>query len=117
MPWANITDIVRLYVFDRELRLICTDAIERLEVAIRCRMIYEFSTRYGTNWYEDANLYHTGFQQTSTKVYQELARTGEVFIKHYKSKYTQPANPPAWMTIEILSFGQLSRMYKNLKAR
>jgi abortive infection bacteriophage resistance protein len=50
------------------------------------------------------------------KVTEELQRSKENFILHYRSKYTNPVNPPAWMALEVLSFGQLSIMYKNLKA-
>ncbi|GGB26320.1 hypothetical protein GCM10011511_57850 [Puia dinghuensis] len=94
------------------------DAIERIEVAIRCKIIYEFSTRYGNNWYEDRTLYskESAFTKTVSKIEEELDRTSENFIRHYKEKYGDPPNPPAWMALEILSFGQLSIMYKNLKA-
>ena len=41
---------------------------------------------------------------------------GESFITHYKSKYTDPINPPSWMVFETLSFGTLSLLYEALKA-
>lgn len=51
-----------------------------------------------------------------SKVDEELNRSRENFIVHYRKKYTSPQNPPAWMALEVLSFGQLSIMYKSLKA-
>ena len=42
--------------------------------------------------------------------YYDTGRTND-----YKSKYFSPENPPAWMTIEIASFGQLSMLFKNLR--
>jgi abortive infection bacteriophage resistance protein len=116
MPWASFERVIRLYVFDRELRLICLDAIERIEVAIRCQISHEYSLLYGNNWYEDPKLYiNEGlYVKTIKKVHEEINRTGEVFIRHYKTKYTSPINPPSWMTIEVLSFGQISKLYKNL---
>ena len=118
MPWASLNRVIELYAFDRQLRLICLDAIERIEVAVRCRISHEYSIRHGNNWYEDESLYinKTDFEKTCKKIKDELGNTKEIFIQHYRSKYTIPKNPPSCMTIEILSFGQLSRMFKTLKS-
>lgn len=45
----------------------------------------------------------------------EIEKTSEVFIRHYKANYNQPENPPAWMILELASFGQISTLYKNLR--
>ncbi len=118
MPWATLERVVRLYHFDRELRFICMDAIERIEVALRSKIVFEYSIRHGANWYEDPKYYIKvdGYNKTLKKINEELNRTKEVFIQHYNGKYTNPKNPPAWMTLEVLSFGQLSIMFKNLIA-
>lgn len=42
--WENVYN---LYVFDRKLRLLVFDAIERLEVAARTQIIYQLSHKYG----------------------------------------------------------------------
>ena len=114
---TSFEKIFSLYLFDRELRLIAIDAIERIEISLRCKIIYEFSTRYGNNWYEDEAMYSNKniFNGLMYALDKELNRTKETFILHYKHKYTDPPNPPAWMALEVLSFGQLSNMYKNLK--
>ncbi len=114
MPWATFEGVMNLYRFDRELRVIVLDAIERIEVALRCKIAYEYCTRYGANWYEDSCLYKRGYGIVMKKMREELARTKEAFIQHYYKKYTSPTHPPSWMAIEILSFGQLSMMFKNL---
>lgn len=118
MPWATFERVVRAYVFDRELRLICLDAIERIEVSVRCRISQEYTMRHGNNWFEDAALYtnHYNYTQTLSKINSEIGYSKEVFVQHYKNKYTNPVNPPSWMTMEILSFGTLSKMYKELKS-
>ncbi|WP_339374439.1 Abi family protein, partial [Picosynechococcus sp. PCC 7002] len=38
----------------------------------------------------------------------------EEFIGHYRNNYTNPLLPPSYMALEIIAFGQLSRMYTNL---
>ena len=40
-PGTSIRTIWDLYVFDRKLRLLVMDAIERIEVAVRTRLAYE----------------------------------------------------------------------------
>jgi len=115
MPWASFNRVMQLYIYDRELRGILLDAIERIEVALRCRIVYEYCHQHGTNWYEDSSLFlrqHPKFIQLMDK---EIKNSKETFIQHYKSKYTNPIKPPAWMAMEVLSFGQLSTMFKNLK--
>ena len=51
----------------------------------------------------------------SADVIHEVDRSNEDFIGHYKAKYAKPVNPPAWMTLEVVSFGTLSRLYELLK--
>jgi abortive infection bacteriophage resistance protein len=115
MPWATFNRVVRLYVFDRELRNILLDAIERIEVALRCRIVYEYCHKYGNNWYEDSSLFLGNHNRFMELLNNELKKSKEHFVQHYFKKYTTPPNPPAWMAMEVLSFGQLSTMFKNLK--
>jgi abortive infection bacteriophage resistance protein len=116
MPWATFDRVMDLYIYDRELRGILLDAIERVEVALRCRIVYEYCRSYGNNWYENPALFLRQHGRFMLLINKELASTKEVFIQHYFTKYTHPANPPGWMAMEVLSFGQLSIMYKNLKS-
>lgn len=114
---VTFEQIKNLYVFDREFRLLIFDAIERIEIAFRAQLIYHYSLAHGSNWFENESHFmkpehYSGFV---SKLKNELRQTNEVFIRHYTSKYTDPATPPAWMSLEIMSFGQLSKLYKNLK--
>ena len=45
----------------------------------------------------------------------KTARRPEVFIKHYLDNYGSPSNPPAWMSFELLTMGDLSHLYKGLR--
>ncbi len=118
---TTFQNILDLYVFDRELRLLVFDAIERIEVGIKTQLIYQLSHKYGAHWYTNAQL----FKKTSrVDVCEELKslvvhakhqKNPETFIKHYFDRYQQPDLPPAWMTIELLTFGQISRLFKHLK--
>ena len=44
-----------------------------------------------------------------------MNRSNEEFIKHYYDKYGIPELPPSWMSLEVVSFGTLSRLYQSLK--
>lgn len=113
---TSFEQIVNLYTFDRQLRLLIFDAIERIEIAFRCQVIYRFSIQYGPNWYLDNNNFRNQirFNRLRDSISNEIDQSREVFIDHYKRKYSSPVYPPAWMTLEILSFGQLSVLFKTL---
>jgi abortive infection bacteriophage resistance protein len=110
---STFDDVAGLYIFDRKLRLIMMDAIERFEVSLRTSLTYEISHRYGPFGYADATNFHPRFNHAA--LMKELAATEsksqETFLGHYRSKYTSEALLPLWMASELLSFGWLSRIY------
>ncbi len=126
---TTFDDVLSLYLFDRELRLLVFDAIERIEVAIRAQMIYTLANKYkDSHWQDNAALFkppytnhRTGktvhvYADTQDFIQKQLhAKHPEVFVKHYRRKYNEPQNPPAWMSIELLTIGQLSRLFTTLK--
>jgi abortive infection bacteriophage resistance protein len=111
-------EIIELYIFDRELRLLLMDAIERIEIAIRTQIIYEFSMRYDSHWFMDERKFinRHQFKRDFESLEREVNRSTETFIRHYKDKYATPPMPPAWMSLEVTSFGLLSKFYENLKS-
>ena len=44
---------------------------------------------------------------------EELRRTREEFIIEHSAKYTEPDVPPVWKTLEVTSFGTLSKLFCN----
>ena len=127
-PNTNFKQIIDTYSFDRELRLLVFDCIERIEVAIRTQMVYTMSMHYNdSHWQDNQNLFitpyynkignlvdpYSDFQSIISKA--KTARTPEVFIKHYVATYSKPSNPPSWMCLELLTMGELSHLYRGLK--
>ena len=110
-------DIIQLYNFDRDLRFLIFDAIERIEVALRTQIIYQFALVYGAHWHLNPVLYnnHVYFAQHIASLQKEIDRSNETFIKHYKDTYSIPREPPSWMGLEVTSMGLLSKIFKNLK--
>jgi abortive infection bacteriophage resistance protein len=114
---VTFEQILELYVFDRKLRMLVFDGLEKIEISLRTKIIYNYALVYGSHWHENINLYWNTnrFIRDVNKLYEEIDRSNETFIKHYKNKYTQPPNPPAWMSLEVASIGLLSKLFENLK--
>jgi abortive infection bacteriophage resistance protein len=114
---VSFDDIIALYEFDHKLRLLVFDALEKIEIALRTKIIYYMSMSYKGSWFENSSLFrnHFRFVKDSEKLNKEIHRSQETFIKHYKTKYSNPANPPAWMSLEVTSMGLLSKFFENIK--
>src|SRR5690554_5939805 len=54
---VSIEDIMELYTFDRHLRLLIFDAVERIEIALRTQIIYQWALLNGSHWHLQQNLY------------------------------------------------------------
>ena len=113
---VSFEEIYSLYDFDSQLRKLLFNAIEKIEIALRTKIIYHFAESYGSHWqleqkiYRDPNRFITQIQSLN----DELGRSDETFIKHYFNKYSSPTQPPSWMSIEVASLGLLSKIYQNL---
>ena len=115
-PKSSFDQILNLYIFDRQLRLIVLEAIERLEVAIRICWANELSiaTQDAHAYLHPKNFKNVHkHQKCLDKVQDELKNSSERFIVHYFEKYTDPKLPPIWAMVETLSFGGLSHWYQN----
>lgn len=114
---TSFDDIINLYTFDRKLRLILFDAIERVEIALRSKLVYYLSIELDQWWFENKDNFHNHsfFKESLKEIDKELNRTKEVFIKSHYEKYGNKQRPPAYKTLEVISFGCLSKLYSNLK--
>lgn len=113
---SSFENALSLYYFDKELRALVFTAIQSCEIAFRTQMIHHVSMVHGAFWFANStiaksqSLYYANMQT----IEKELSRTKEEFIKEHYEKYTSPAYPPAWKTLEVLSFGTISKLYSNL---
>lgn len=132
-PGTTFDDILRLYVFDRHLRLLVLDGIERIEVAVRANLTDVMATSTGdSHWYTQLNHFRNqGAQsellsQLTHRCEAQLRRPAEEpgddvtypgALEHYLTHYGQPVLPPSWLMVEMLTIGQLQHMISNLKMR
>jgi len=115
-PNADFETAFALYKFDRELRQLILSELEKIEIAVRSQIAYSLSTVHGSFWLEDETLFAetNKYHSTIAKIQSELERSDEEFVITFKENYSNPL-PPAFITLEITSFGALSRLYENLK--
>lgn len=129
-PGTTFRNILDLYRFDRELRLLAMDAIERIEVAVRTVIVNEMAVKHGPHWFMDADhfdgtsrsLRHSELLDHLDAEFKISAggtrphrRHHEVFINHYFDTYTSPYLPPIWMISETLTLGMWSKIFANIK--
>jgi abortive infection bacteriophage resistance protein len=114
-PNASFEQILELYIFDRKLRLLVMDAVERIEVAVKAAISNVASVNHGSHWFLREEFFTTKFKHASflEKVKKDIsANKSEVFIQHYNNNYCDPELPPSWMVFEMLSLGTVSLIYK-----
>lgn len=113
---SSFDDVYSLYLFDRCLRQLIVKELEKIEIAVRAKMIYTLSHQFGPYWYTDASFFNNQQKHVATisKISDEYGRSDAQFIKAFRKKYTDPL-PPAWTAFEIISFGSISRLYAQFK--
>lgn len=121
-------DAVALYIFDKDLRLMALDALERIERAIRVDVAHllgqrdsfahhdplQFYSNFGSNTIAHGrNAGKTQHQLWMEHYYSLIKRNHSVaFVAHNMGKY---GKLPIWVAIEILDFGSLSRLFAGMK--
>jgi abortive infection bacteriophage resistance protein len=116
---ATFDLVMNLYRFDRKLRILLFNEIEKIEVAIRSvTSNYVSDGLKDVFWMTNAGYFHHQgiFSKTLSIIETELDRTKEDFIAHFQTHYTN-SYPPAWMIAEILSLGALCNLCNNLKSK
>lgn len=118
-PNSRFTDVIALYNFDAELRLLIFDVIEKIEIGLRTKLIYHLSHEIDPWWFCNSEIFVDSmqFSRTLAKIEEEVtrARSKDVTIKNHFKKHKEDLRfPPSWKTLEQVSFGNLSKLYGNL---
>lgn len=114
-PGSFFENAVDLYYFDKQLRVLLFTAVQSVEIALRSKVIHHLSMKYGAFWFMDEHLSdnQTLFNENLSHIGKELKRSREDFISEHFAKYTSPQFPPVWKTLEVVSFGTLSKLFEN----
>ncbi|MFW2581226.1 Abi family protein [Aliarcobacter butzleri] len=119
----SFEDIEQLYRFDDELRDTFFTIIGRIEVKIRSKLNYVINNC--TNdpfWYLNKDLFSNDktHENILRNISNSFLNSNADYINHYKINYMNDKNPifkhlpPFWIVAEIIMFGELLTIYKNL---
>ena len=126
IPNSRFDDGVHLYIFDKKLRMLALDALERIELAVRVDVAYLLG-QYDTFAHKNSVLFHPNFlkpnsrNQNAQSDYDkwldgfkrlQLKARKTVFVEHNINEY---GDLPIWVAIEIMDFGCLSHLFAGLK--
>jgi len=105
-----------LYKFDSDLRKFVCSELEKIEVSIRTQISQIMSDKYGPFWFTNSKLFsdpdkHAKLQDS---IANEVDRSDDDALKKFNAEYDD-ATPPSWIAMEVMSFGTLSMLYKQLK--
>ena len=122
---TKFDDIIKLYLFDKKLRLLLLDAIERIEIHIRSVIAHELG-KFDHLAYKKTLFifpkclenYEQKDQQTknkwrdwSEKNEKKINDSKDIYVKWHKNKYKEI---PIWVITETWDFGLMSNYYNIL---
>ncbi len=110
-PGTTFDQVLSLYIFDRQLRLLVMEAFERIEIAVRTAWAHTLATRHrNPHAHLDATLFKCPWEHASAiaRMAKQLKGSQETFVVHYRQHYETPFLPPIWAVVETLSLGSLS---------
>lgn len=125
---SSFEQAVQLYIFDKKLRLLTLDAIERIEMAVRVDIAYCLGKLHPLAHLQ-ASSFHGNFSarqardktQTAHQIwvdkYQECIRrnTKTAFVKHHAQEYN--GQLPVWVAIELWDFGMMSTLFSGMQKK
>ena len=114
---ATFNKVMMLYRFDKKLRLLLFNEIEKIEIAVR-EAVMNMTAEWTGDIYWLTNSIHfrdlSIFSNSMAMLSKEYERSTEDFIEHFKRSYTE-LYPPAWILGELLPMGSVNMYYRNLK--
>lgn len=117
---ATLNNAIEIAEFDRRLRALFLEAIERIEIAMRVsvalllgprgpwahRQVGHFYPKFATR--PDPMTGVVPFQAWLTRLGEHERRSKEQFTTHFRAKYGGPL--PLWISIEVWDFGMMSKL-------
>lgn len=119
---TRFENVIGLYQFDRALRLLAIDALERIELAVQVDVAHLLG-RHHSYAHHDHRFLDKGFVKKSGSFgyqgwlenYHSLVkRSKATFVTHNLYKY---GRLPIWVAVEVFDFGCLSIFFEGMKGR
>ena len=129
IPGSCFEDVVRLYVFDKKLRLLALDALERIEMAVRVDVAHQLGKRHPCA-HKLPECLDGNFAKKPIRKGKDAGKTkhevwlnkydallkrahGGTFVAQHEEKYSGCL--PIWVAIEVWDFGLLSHLFECMK--
>ncbi|MDE5965890.1 MAG: Abi family protein [Lachnospiraceae bacterium] len=122
LPDTTFEDIVNLYDFDEELRLLIFKYICHIEQRIRSQISYYFCDKYSSNQNDYLNPNHYNYSKRNKSGINKLVQiltynannsSAHDYIIYQRRKYQ---NVPLWAVVNTLTIGQISKMYSYMQS-
>ncbi|WP_438855109.1 Abi family protein [Agromyces sp. M3QZ16-3] len=126
-PGTSLEHAASLIDFDRSLRLLVLDGVERIEVSLRMQLGYQLG-KVSPFAHLDQASFVESFTEISTdpdtgtptskhaewlsRVQARQDSSDEAFVAHFRDKYD--GRMPIWALTEILEMGHIARLYAGL---
>ena len=115
---CDFETVLSLYLFDKKLRLLAIDALERIEIAIKNDIAHCLG-KYHPLAYEqpaffDKNFVSDSKHQQWIDKHEDLIKKAQYkdFVQHHLQKY---GCLPVWAASGVWDFGAMSRLYSGMK--
>lgn len=122
LPCTTLDKVWDIYLFDRRLRLLLMDAVERIEIALRSLLVH-FHTKgttpfdyaradYFPHWYKYPDIlrkFHVGHISNMSSNLDSGDAAGAFFARYGDVHEF----PPLWISIGMLDFGTTVYFYRN----
>lgn len=116
---TNFDDVVNLYYFDYDLRLLLMRYLNRIEIAFRTSIIYNLSNKYIDNpiWFVSPSVVNRTYTENFVqKIYTSDFRKNPIIHRHHRNN-PNDLFAPAWKTLEFMTLGAVMKLYEQLKER
>jgi abortive infection bacteriophage resistance protein len=114
---SSFKQVMMLYRFDKKLRLLLFNEIEKIEIAVRSAIVNIGSKMFGDPFWMTNNqnfINQAKFNKSMSLIDTEMMHSREEFIIHFEQTYSNPY-PPAWILSEILPIGVITNIYSNIR--
>ena len=128
-PGTTLHHAEAIIDFDRQLRLLVLEGVERIEIAVRMRTGYILG-RTSAFAHEDGACFDDSFTRPNTdtrdprpskhvlwleRVKARRDSSDERFVTHFRDKYDD--RMPVWALTELLELGHLSSLYRGMRQK
>jgi len=116
LPNITFENVYSIYKLDKQLRLLLLDIIENIEIAFRTHISYHLAHKYGPIGYKNPKNFNDKefHNQFLSDLKENINKNKDKeFVEHHIKKYA--GEFPIWVVVEILSFGNLSKLFKNMR--